>query len=104
MLHIPWRHVHIPNFRMQGRIGNEKPAYLPGMASGRAGSLKGDAVPAEAGLECRQAVRRVRVNCWPAELVQLSWLAEISRQLKLIGDWRISDVPLIWTELAPVRM
>ena len=51
-----------------------------------------------------QAVRLVRVNCWPAELVQFSWLAEISRQLKLIGDWRISEVPLICTELAPVRI
>jgi hypothetical protein len=29
---------------------------------------------------------RVRTKFWPVALVQLSWLVEIIRQLKLIGD------------------
>ena len=40
------------------------------------------------------------MNCWPAELVQFSCLGEASRQLKLIGDWRITEVPVIWTVFA----
>lgn len=51
----------------------------------------------------RQA-RLVSTNCWPAELVQLSCLAETSRQLKLIGDWRISEVPLICTDVGLVSV
>ena len=39
---------------------------------------------------------------WPDELVQFNWLVETIRQLKPIGDWRISEVPLISTEVAPV--
>ena len=69
-----------------------------------AGGLKRGVVPAVAGTNSRQAERLVSVNCWLVPLVQFSWLAEISRQLKLIGDWRISEVPLICTELAPVKM
>ena len=33
---------------------------------------------------CWFRLRRVSTKCWPAELVQLSWLVETSRQLKLI--------------------
>lgn len=44
-------------------------------------------------------LRRVSTKFWPAWLVQLSWLIETSRQLKAIGDWRISDVPLISIEV-----
>ena len=40
---------------------------------------------------------------WPPDEVQLSWLVEISRQLKLIGCWRISDVPVICTDVAVLR-
>lgn len=47
-------------------------------------------------------VRRVSTKFWPAELVQLSWLVDTIRQLKLTGVWRISEVPLICTDVAPV--
>ena len=46
--------------------------------------------------------RRVSTKFWPLELVQLSWLVETIRQLKLTAVWRISDVPLICTDVAPV--
>ncbi len=49
-------------------------------------------------------VRLVSTKFWPLELVQLSWLVEIIRQLKLTGVWRISEVPLIWTDVAPVMV
>ena len=56
---------------------------------------------------CRKApktpqVRRVSTKFWPDELVQFNWLVETMRQLKPIGDWRISEVPVISTEVAPV--
>jgi hypothetical protein len=47
-------------------------------------------------------VRRVRTKFWPDELVQFNWLVDTMRQLKPMGDWRISDVPVISTEVAPV--
>lgn len=56
------------------------------------------------GCECSQAARRVRTKFWPAALVQLSWLVETIRQLKLTGVWRISDVPWISTEVGPVMV
>ena len=46
----------------------------------------------------RQALR-TSVNCWPAELVQFNCFGEASRQLKLIGDWRITELPVICTVL-----
>ena len=46
--------------------------------------------------------RRVSTKFWPAELVQFSWLVDTIRQLKLTAVWRISDVPLICTDVAPV--
>ena len=49
-------------------------------------------------------VRRVSTKFWPAALVQLSWLMEIIRQLKLTGVWRISDVPWISTDVGPVMV
>ena len=49
-------------------------------------------------------VRLVSTKFWPLELVQLSWLVETIRQLKLTGVWRISEVPLIWTDVAPVMV
>ena len=48
--------------------------------------------------------RRVSTKFWPLALVQLSWLVEIIRQLKLTGVWRISEVPWISTEVAPVMV
>ncbi len=49
-------------------------------------------------------VRRVSTKFWPLELVQLSWLVDTIRQLKLTAVWRISDVPLICTDVAPVMV
>lgn len=69
------------------------------IAEGRTAATIIDAVTSSS----RQA-RLVSANCWPAELVQLSCLAETSRQLKLIGDWRISDVPLICTDVGLVSV
>lgn len=95
-------------FGCKGESEAEKPAYLTpakrhfrGLWVPRRGLVS---IVCGAHLRRRRQdqTRRVRVNCWLVELVQFSWLAEISRQLKLIGDWRISEVPLIWTELAPV--
>lgn len=48
-------------------------------------------------------LRRVSTKFWPAWLVQLSWLIETRRQLNAIGDWRISDVPLISIEVWLVK-
>lgn len=48
--------------------------------------------------------RRVSTKFWPLALVQLSWLVEIIRQLKLTGVWRINEVPWISTEVAPVMV
>ena len=45
---------------------------------------------------------RVSTKFWPVALVQLSWLVETRRQLKLIVDCRISEVPWISTAVAPV--
>lgn len=47
-------------------------------------------------------VRRVSTKFCPLTLVQLSCEVEINKQLKLIGVWRISEVPWIWTEVPPV--
>lgn len=49
-------------------------------------------------------VRLVSTKFCPLALVQLSWLVETIRQLKLIGVWRISDVPWISTEVPPVMV
>ena len=53
---------------------------------------------------CSRQARRVSTKFWPLALVQLSWLVEIIRQLKLTGVWRISEVPWISTEVAPVMV
>ena len=58
--------------------------------------------PSCAGMDALVQVRRVSTKFWPEALVQLSWLVETIRQLKLTGVWRISEVPLICTEVAPV--
>ena len=43
----------------------------------------------------------MRLNCCPDELVQFICLDEESKQLKAIGVWRITEVPVIDT-LAPL--
>lgn len=86
------RHVPIA-FRMtQAEIGRALPAQKRTAAIGRR----------PAGMGALVQVRRVRTKFWPEALVQLSWLVETIRQLKLTGVWRISEVPLICTEVAPV--
>ena len=108
MLHIPWgpcSHSDISDAR-ENRKPNAGLLGAAGAVAGSAGKSRAPcrgpktSVPAMAGTRPKdQAARRVRVNCWLVELVQFSWLTEISRQLKLIGDWRISEVPLICTEV-----
>jgi len=53
---------------------------------------------------CEPQARRVSTKFWPLALVQLSWLIETIRQLKLTGVWRISEVPWISTEVGPVMV
>lgn len=49
-------------------------------------------------------MRLVSTKFCPLALVQLSWLVETIKQLKLIGVWRISEVPWISTEVPPVMV
>lgn len=74
--------------------GGEAPGRLPGRQGAQRGALTADIAQA----------RRVRTKFWPAALVQFNWLVDTSKQLKLIGDWRISEVPVISTEVGPVNV
>ena len=95
-------HVHTAPGRMQGESEGRPAAAAPG-----SGAISGDG---EGRRRCGRLpgvlgqVLRVRTKFWPVALVQFSWFVETSRQLKLIGDWRISEVPVIWTEVAPVSV
>jgi len=42
-------------------------------------------------------MRRVSTNCWPPELVQLSWLGVTNAQFTLLVVWRISERIVIST-------
>lgn len=107
---------------MPGYLRAQNPAYLPAQNPGclpaqNPGCLltqnpgysprqKKDGGRAAAVLAMRMSAkaqtRRVSTKFWPDEEVQFNWLVETSRQLKLTGVWRISEVPLISTEVAPV--
>lgn len=89
-------HVHIAFQSMQAEIGIS-------FAGARRRRLEAAAlVQSQFGIELQ--VRLVSTKFCPLALVQLSWLVETIKQLKLIGVWRISEVPWISTEVPPVMV
>jgi len=48
--------------------------------------------------------RRVNTKFFPAASVQLSWLMDTNKQFVWIGVWRINEVPVISSDVAPVMV
>jgi len=90
--------------RNRGRLLPSQDACLSGAKRGAHEKGGGPEPAASCHAYMIRQPRRVRTKFCPVALVQLSWLVETRRQLKLMPVWRISEVPVISTEVAPVSL
>src|SRR5690606_34361300 len=86
--------ARVAGFQRVEMGGHRSPAFFRQLSQQARGARKGRP-PAAKRTGQETPPRRVRTNCWPVELVQLSWICEATAQLNATGLSWISEKPEI---------